>query len=98
MHSTRPWMIKKSAVGFLTWAATSLTKQGEGNKRSQAAPTPCRLPPRDQIVHGVEIRHQPNCDPSDGRPGHKATGHKATGHKAAAHDATGHDATGHCRS
>jgi Tripartite tricarboxylate transporter family receptor len=34
MHSTRPWMIKKFAIVFLTWVVTFLTKQGEASKHS----------------------------------------------------------------
>jgi tripartite-type tricarboxylate transporter receptor subunit TctC len=35
MHSTRPWMIKKFAVGFPTWAVTFLKRQDGDNKRSR---------------------------------------------------------------
>src|SRR5262249_46527610 len=35
MRSTRPWMIKKFAVVFLTWVVTFLTKQAEGSRRSR---------------------------------------------------------------
>jgi tripartite-type tricarboxylate transporter receptor subunit TctC len=34
-RSTRPWMIKKFAVDFLTWVVTFLTKQVEGSRRSR---------------------------------------------------------------